>query len=46
MDSFSAKYENFVSIHLPQNSGGAGHPRNIGIKEAKGKFIMFLDSDD
>ncbi|RIL46217.1 glycosyltransferase family 2 protein, partial [Mammaliicoccus fleurettii] len=31
---------------LDQNSGGPSKPRNIGINEATGKYVYFLDADD
>ena len=29
-----------------KNSGGAGIPRNIGIKNSSGKYLTFIDNDD
>jgi len=46
MEQYSSKYKNFISIHLPERSGAAGKPRNVGVERADGKFIMFLDPDD
>ena len=33
-------------LSTEKNSGGAGIPRNIGIKNAAGKYITFVDNDD
>ena len=41
LDSLKARV-----IHLETNSGGAGKPRNVGIENAKGKYIAFIDADD
>ena len=43
---YSGKYENIKYIFLESNSGSAGRPRNIGIKNASADYIMFLDNDD
>ena len=46
IDEYANKYENFIAIHLTENSGFAGTPRNVGIEKATGDYIMFLDGDD
>ncbi|MDR2966367.1 MAG: glycosyltransferase [Methanobacteriaceae archaeon] len=46
INKYSEKYKNFISIHLKKNTGGAYGPRNIALKLATGKYLMFLDSDD
>ncbi len=40
------KYESEKVTYIHIENGGAGHARNVGIKEARGKWISFIDSDD
>ncbi len=42
----SIKDERIKVILLKYNSGGPARPRNVGIENAKGKYIAFLDADD
>ena len=43
-DLFSKKYTNISVIH--KVNGGLAEARNFGINQAKGKYLMFVDSDD
>lgn len=36
----------FKYIYLDENSGGASVPRNVGLDNAKGRYICFVDADD
>lgn len=44
LKKYSEKYNNIKVIN--QDNKGLSTTRNIGIKEARGEFIYFLDSDD
>ncbi|MGM0125809.1 hypothetical protein IGI37_003210 [Enterococcus sp. AZ194] len=44
--SFADKFNHFQIHTLLENSGGASVPRNVGIKEATGEWLLFIDSDD
>lgn len=46
IDSFVKKNPAIKHIRLEKNSGGAALPRNVGMENAAGEFILFVDSDD
>ena len=45
-DEFCRNNDNAILLKTDYNSGGPAHPRNVGVMNAKGKYIAFLDSDD
>jgi glycosyltransferase involved in cell wall biosynthesis len=44
---FAARHASIRLFPLPENTpGGAGFPSNLGIRNARGKYVGFVDSDD
>lgn len=41
---FASKYEEIV--YIKKENGGLSSVKNVGLKKARGKYIIFLDSDD
>ncbi|EOH96186.1 glycosyltransferase family 2 protein [Enterococcus pallens] len=46
VEKFQKDFEHLRVLRLPKNSGGASVPRNEGLKQAKGRWVVFVDSDD
>lgn len=46
IDSMLFSGERRVNLLYSDNKKGAGHARNVGLREAEGKWLLFLDADD
>ncbi|WP_406381325.1 glycosyltransferase family 2 protein [Streptomyces sp. NBC_01618] len=45
LEKLAVEHSHFRVITIP-NSGWPGKPRNIGVNEAKGEYVQFVDQDD
>lgn len=46
LDRLSLVYPGLLKVIHQENSGGPSMPRNVGLDEALGRFVFFLDADD
>ncbi|WP_323703717.1 glycosyltransferase family 2 protein [Mammaliicoccus sp. Dog046] len=46
IESYAKDHDFIQIISLPSNTGSPSEPRNVGMKQATGKYITLLDADD
>ncbi|MBD0841872.1 glycosyltransferase [Streptomyces sp. TRM68416] len=45
LDRLAARHPH-VRVFHQENSGWPGRPRNVGVREARGEYVQFVDQDD
>lgn len=45
LDALAGKHAHVRVVHQ-ENSGWPGKPRNVGVREARGEYVQFVDQDD
>lgn len=45
-EHFPGLQDSFIEVYLTKEGKGAGYARNVGLKYAKGKWLLFADADD
>lgn len=45
-ETFPGLNEPCVEVYYTKEGKGAGYARNVGLKHAKGKWLIFVDADD
>ncbi|MFF5975167.1 glycosyltransferase family 2 protein [Streptomyces sp. NPDC012769] len=46
LDAWAARYPEVVKVVHQEASGGPSRPRNVGIENATGTYVFFVDGDD
>lgn len=45
-EEFPCLHDTYVQLYFTKEGKGAGYARNVGLKYARGKWVIFADADD